>query len=122
MVRGEYQVKPPRPFTPGNEVAGDRARPWARMWRACASASAWWRCRALADLPRRVVAAQSRTLPLPDAMDFARAGGFMLVYGTSLHALADCGAPGAGETLLVLGAAGGVGLAAVEIGARWARA
>ena len=57
-----------------------------------------------------------RLLPLPEGMDFASGASFILTYGTSDHALSDRGALASGETLLVLGAAGGVGLAAVEIG------
>ena len=73
----------------------------------------------LGGFAEKVVApAENRALvPIPDGMDFATAGGFMLVYGTSMHALADKARTKPGETLLVLGAAGGVGLAAVEIGA-----
>ena len=115
MVRGEYQMKPPRPFIPGNEVAGVVAavgpdvgglRVGQRVVALCG----------LGGFAERVVAPENRTLPIPDAMDFATAGGFMLVYGTSMHALADKARTRPGETLLVLGAAGGVGLAAVEIG------
>src|SRR4029079_5980004 len=58
----------------------------------------------------------SRLLPLPQGMDFVTGAAFLLTYGTSDRALRDCGALRAGETLLVLGAAGGVGLAAIEIG------
>ena len=115
MVRGEYQVKPPRPFTPGSEVAG--------IVRACGvGVSGFAEGDRVVALPgiggfaEMVVAAADRSVRLPDGMDFQTAAGFMLVYGTSLHGLADCGRLRAGETLLVLGAAGGVGLAAVEIG------
>ena len=115
MVRGEYQVKPPRPFTPGSEVAGivrvlgDGVTGFAVGDRVVALPG-------IGGFAEQVVALASRTLKLPDGMDFETASGFMLVYGTSLHGLADCGRLRAGETLLVLGAAGGVGLAAVEIG------
>ena len=115
MVRGEYQVKPPRPFTPGSEVAGivrgvgDGASGFMVGDRVVALPG-------LGGFAEMVVSQAERTLKLPDGMDFETAAGFMLVYGTSLHGLADCGRLAAGETLLVLGAAGGVGLAAVEIG------
>ena len=59
---------------------------------------------------------ESRLLPMPAGMDFPTAAAFILTYGTSDHALSDRGALQPGETLLVLGAAGGVGLAAIEIG------
>ena len=65
----------------------------------------------------QVAVAAERVAKIPDAMDFAAAAGFMLAHGTSLHALADKARLRTGETLLVLGAAGGVGLAAVELGA-----
>ena len=115
MVRGEYQVKPPRPFTPGSEVAGivrglgEGVTQFAVGDRVVALPG-------IGGFAEQVVAQAGRTLKLPDGMDFETASGFMLVYGTSLHGLADCGRLRAGETLLVLGAAGGVGLAAVEIG------
>ena len=116
MVRGEYQVKPPRPFTPGSEVAGTvRA-----VGEGVAGFAAGDRVVALCGIggfAEQVVAQADRVMKLPDGMDFQTASGFMLVYGTSLHGLQDCGRLRKGETLLVLGAAGGVGLAAVEIGA-----
>jgi NADPH2:quinone reductase len=115
MVRGEYQVKPPRPFTPGSEVAGivrqvgDGVTGFALGDRVVALCG-------IGGFAEQVTTQADRTMRLPDGMDFATASGFMLVYGTSLHGLQDCGRLRAGETLLVLGAAGGVGLAAVEIG------
>jgi NADPH2:quinone reductase len=115
-VRGEYQVRPPRPFTPGNEVAGvvsavgDGVAGFVVGQRVVAACS-------LGGFAQKVAADAASTMALPDGMDFATASGFMLVYGTSLHALVARGRLKAGETLLVLGAAGGVGLAAVEIGA-----
>lgn len=115
MVRGEYQVKPPRPFTPGSEVAGIvRA-----LGEGVSEFSVGDRVVALCGIggfAEQVSVQAERALKLPDSMDFETASGFMLVYGTSLHALQECGRLRAGETLLVLGAAGGVGLAAVEIG------
>jgi NADPH2:quinone reductase len=115
MVRGDYQMKPPRPFTPGNEVAGLVTQVGAGV----ASLSVGQRVVSLCGLggfAEQVVAPADRALPIPDGMDFKTAGGLMLVYGTSLHALQNKAKLKAGETLLVLGAAGGVGLAAVELG------
>ena len=115
MVRGEYQVKPPRPFTPGSEVAGivrqvgDGVTGFAQGDRVVALCG-------IGGFAEQVTAQADRAMKLPDGMDFETASGFMLVYGTSLHGLQECGRLKAGETLLVLGAAGGVGLAAVEIG------
>ena len=115
MVRGEYQVKPPCPFTPGSEVAGMVRAVGAGVTRF-APGDRVVALPGIGGFAELAVAAADRTTALPAAMDFATASGFMLVYGTSLHGLADCGRLRAGETLLVLGAAGGVGLAAVEIG------
>ena len=115
MVRGEYQMKPPRPFTPGNEVAGVVTA----LGEGVTSLKTGQRVVSLCGLggfAEQVVAPADRALPIPDGMDFNTAGGLMLVYGTSLHALQDKAKLKAGETLLVLGAAGGVGLAAVELG------
>ncbi len=115
MVRGDYQMKPPRPFTPGNEVAGVVTA----LGDGVTSLSVGQRVVSLCGLggfAEQVVAPADRALPIPDGMDFKTAGGLMLVYGTSLHALQNKAKLKAGETLLVLGAAGGVGLAAVELG------
>jgi len=115
MVRGEYQVKPPRPFTPGSEVAGrilavgDGVAGFALGDRVVSLCS-------IGGFAEQVAVQAARVMKLPDSMDARTAAGFMLVYGTSAHALLDKGRLVAGETLLVLGAAGGVGLAAVEIG------
>jgi NADPH2:quinone reductase len=115
MVRGEYQMKPPRPFTPGNEVAGIVTA----LGEGVTSLAVGQRVVSLCGLggfAEQVLAPADRALPIPDGMDFKTAGGLMLVYGTSLHALQNKAKLKPGETLLVLGAAGGVGLAAVELG------
>ena len=115
MVRGEYQVKPPRPFTPGSEVAGT-VRALGTGVERFAVGDRVVALPGIGGFAEQAVAQADRTTKLPDAMSFEVASGFMLVYGTSLHALQECGRLRSGETLLVLGAAGGVGLAAVEIG------
>jgi NADPH2:quinone reductase len=115
MVRGEYQMKPPRPFTPGNEVAGIVTA----LGEGVTSLAVGQRVVSLCGLggfAEQVLAPADRALPIPDGMDFKTAGGLMLVYGTSLHALQNKAKLKPGERLLVLGAAGGVGLAAVELG------
>lgn len=116
MIRGEYQVKPPTPFIPGSEAAGivravgagvSGLAPGDRVVALCG----------MGAFAERVAAPADRVTKIPPAMDFATAAGLMLAHGTSLHALADKARLRPGETLLVLGAAGGVGLAAVELGA-----
>jgi NADPH2:quinone reductase len=116
IVQGKYQFKPEPPFAPGGEVAGvvsaagpgvTRFKPGDRVL-----ATMIW-----GGYAERAVAKERQALHLPDGFDDATASAFALTYGTSYHALKDRAALKPGETLLVLGAAGGVGLAAVEIGA-----
>ena len=115
IIQNKYQFKPPLPFSPGSELAGvvkevgvgvSSVRPGDRVM-------AFTTYGAFAE---EVKTEAARLLPIPDGMDFKSAAAFVLTYGTSDHALRDRGALRAGETLLVLGAAGGVGLAAIEIG------
>lgn len=115
MVRGEYQMKPPRPFTPGNEIAGVVSAIGAGVTTLAVGQRVVSLC-GMGGFAEKVCTAAERALPIPDSMDFNTAGGLMLVYGTSLHALQNKAKLKPGETLLVLGAAGGVGLAAVELG------
>ena len=115
MVAGRYQEKPPLPFAPGLEVAGTvvAAGPDAALapgTRVAALTPAG----GLADY---VAVAAARCTPLPDGMTDAVAAAFPIAYGTSHVALAWLARLAPGETLLVTGAAGGVGLTAVEIGA-----
>jgi len=115
IIQNKYQVKPPLPFSPGSEAAGvvkavgdgvAAVKPGDRVM-------AFTTFGAFAE---EVKTEARRLLPLPDGMDFTTAAAFGLTYATSDHALRDRGQLAAGETLLVLGAAGGVGLAAIEIG------
>jgi NADPH2:quinone reductase len=115
IIQNKYQFKPPLPFSPGSELAGvvkelgegvSGLRPGDRVM-------AFTTYGAFAE---EVKVEAARLVPIPAGMEFASAAAFLLTYGTSDHALRDRGALQAGETLLVLGAAGGVGLAAVEIG------
>jgi NADPH:quinone reductase len=114
-VKGNYQVKPPLPFTPGAEVAGVISEagagvagyPVGMRVMAVTGFGAW---------AEQVVVPVSRVFPLPEGMEFTTAAAFPIVYATSHHALKDRARLIAGETLLVLGAAGGVGLTAVELG------
>ena len=115
IIQNKYQFKPPLPFSPGSELAGvvkevgagvSNVRPGDRV-------IAFTTYGAFAE---EVKTGAVRLLPLPEKMDFITGAAFLLTYATSDHALRDRGALKAGETLLVLGAAGGVGLAAIEIG------
>ncbi len=115
IIENKYQFKPPLPFSPGGEVSGvvlecgegvTGLRPGDRVLGSCG----------IGGFSERVAVAESNAIPIPDSMDFDSAAAFLMTYGTSHYALADRGALAAGETLLVLGAAGGVGLAAVELG------
>jgi len=115
IIQNKYQFKPPLPFSPGSELAGvvkevgagvSSVRPGDKVM-------AFTTYGAFAE---EVKTEAARLLPIPEGMDFKSAAAFVLTYGTSDHALRDRGSLQAGETLLVLGAAGGVGLAAIEIG------
>lgn len=115
IIQGNYQFKPALPFSPGGEVAGvvqalgDGVSGFAVGDRVIA-ATTW------GGYAEEVLAEAGRLIPMPAAMDFPTAAAFTLTYGTSHHALKDRAQLQPGETLLVLGAAGGVGLAAVELG------
>lgn len=114
IIENKYQVKPPLPFTPGAEVAGVvRA---AGDGVTLAPGTRVVAFVGYGGFAEQVAAPVSACMPLPDDADFATAAAFTLAYGTSHHAVVDRGALQPGETMLVLGAAGGVGLAAVEIG------
>ncbi len=114
-VRGLYQFKPPLPFVPGGEGAGEVVevaedvsafQPGDRvLFTVLAGAFA-----------EEIVVPAAKVVRIPDSMPFDVAAGFAIVYGTSYYALKQRAGLKAGETLLVLGAAGGVGLAAVELG------
>lgn len=114
IIEGKYQFKPALPFSPGAEVAGvvkevgpgvTRFKPGDRV----IAATTW------GGYAQEALAQAERVIRMPEGMAFETAAAFLLTYGTSHHALKDRGELKAGETVLVLGAAGGVGLAAVEI-------
>ncbi len=115
IIQGKYQSKPPFPFIPGSEVAGIVKEPGEGVdtFKVGRRVMAFI---GMGGFAEEVVADASHIIPMPHTMDFATASAFMLTYGTSHHALKDRAQLKPGETLLVLGAAGGVGLAAVEIG------
>src|SRR5436190_13089109 len=115
IIQNKYQFKPPLPFSPGSELAGVVKAVGADVsqWRPGDRVIAFTTYGAFAE---EVKTEAGRLLPLPESMDFVTGAAFLLTYGTSEHALQDRGDLQSGETLLVLGAAGGVGLAAIEIG------
>jgi NADPH:quinone reductase len=116
-IQGKYQVRPPLPFIPGMELAGvvETLGPGVTGPAVGTPVLATCPCGALAE---RISLPASRLCPLPEGMSFAEAAGFPIAYGTSHLALAHKARLQPGETLFVTGAAGGVGLTAVEIGKR----
>ena len=115
IIQNKYQFKPPLPFSPGSELAGvvKEVGSGVTAFRPGDRVMAFTTYGAFSE---EVKTEAARLLPLPEKMDFVTGAAFVLTYGTSDHALRDRAALKAGETLLVLGAAGGVGLAAIEIG------
>ncbi|GLX12325.1 oxidoreductase [Pseudomonas straminea] len=115
IIEGKYQFKPPFPFSPGGEVAGVVAAVGDKV----AHLKTGDRVMALTGwggFAEQVAVPAYNVLPVPASMDLTTAAAFGMTYGTSMHALKQRATLKPGETLLVLGAAGGVGLAAVEIG------
>ena len=115
IIEDKYQFKPTRPFAPGGEVSGVISAVGEGITRFKVGdrvlASTGW-----GGFAEKLALEEQRCTPIPDDMPFDEAAAFVLTYGTSYYALKDRGHIKAGETLLVLGAAGGVGLAAVELG------
>ena len=115
IIEGKYQFQPPLPFSPGGEAAGVVAA----VGEKAGALKVGDRVMALTGwgaFAEQVAVPFYNVLPIPASMDFTTAAAFGMTYGTSMHALRQRGQLQAGETLLVLGASGGVGLAAVEIG------
>ncbi len=115
MIAGKYQVKPQFPFTPGLEAAGEVVEVGAAVRHLAPGQRALAVLRFGGAYAEEIVVNAEAVVPIPDAMDFVTAA-FPVAYGTSHFALTHRGHLQPGETLLVLGAAGGVGLTAVEIG------
>jgi NADPH:quinone reductase len=115
IIQGKYQSKPPFPFTPGSEVAGivKELGEGVKTTKVGEKVMAFIGMNGFAE---EAIAHEFQIVPMPHNLDFASASAFLLTYGTSHHALKDRAQLQPGETLLVLGAAGGVGLAAVELG------
>jgi NADPH2:quinone reductase len=115
IIEDRYQFKPERPFAPGGEVAGvvesvGEGVTAFRVGDRVIGQTGW------GGMAEKIALDAKRCIGMPDAMPFEEAAAFILTYGTSYHALKQRAALRPGETLLVLGAAGGVGLAAVQLG------
>jgi NADPH:quinone reductase-like Zn-dependent oxidoreductase len=115
MIQGKYQFKPPFPFAPGAEVAGEilEVAPDVTSPNVGDRVMALVGAGGFAD---EAVAAAGACIPLPKSMDYVTGAGFQMTYGTSYYALVQRAQLHAGETLLIHGAAGGVGTAAIDIG------
>ncbi len=114
MVQGLYQTKPPFPFSPGAEYAGV-VKALGEGVSGISVGDKVIVSGGHGGFAQQAVAEARRVMPLPAGMDYELGAAFVLTYCTSLHGLKDCGRMRPGETLLVLGAAGGVGVAAIEI-------
>ena len=115
IIKDMYQVKPPRPFAPGSEIAGiveaiGEGVTGFKVGDRVISVTGF------GGLVEKIVTSAASTYKLPADRSFEEGAALLMTYATSIHALADRGKLREGETLLVLGAAGGVGLAAVELG------
>src|SRR3990167_2541735 len=111
IIEGKYQFKPPLPFSPGGEAAGVVAAVGEKV----SHLKVGDRVMALTgwgSFAEQVAVAGYNVMPIPPSMDFTTAAAFGMTYGTSMHALKQRANLQPGETLLVLGASGGVGLAA----------
>ena len=115
VIQNLYQIKPPLPFSPGGEVSGeviaaganvDTLKVGDRVMAVCGTGG----------FRDEIALPAALCMPIPDSMDFKIAAAMGLTYGTSYHALKDRAKIQAGETLFIMGASGGVGLAAVELG------
>jgi NADPH:quinone reductase-like Zn-dependent oxidoreductase len=107
IIEDKYQLKPQRPFAPGGEIAGE-------VIAAGEGVSGWSAGDRL--IAEQVIVAAERAIPLPPERSFDEGSALLMTYATAIHALVDRGRLQAGQTLLVLGAGGGVGIAAVEVG------
>jgi NADPH:quinone reductase-like Zn-dependent oxidoreductase len=115
IIEDKYQLKPTRPFAPGGEIAGEvigvgtAVTGWSTSDRIIAALG-------FGGLVEQVVVPADRAIRLPAERSFEKGSALLMTYATAIHALVDRGKLQAGQTLLVLGSAGGVGLAAVEVG------
>lgn len=114
IIQDKYQLKPPLPFTPGGEFAGVVTRLGAgvqglAVGQPVIGFTGW------GAFAQEIAIAADRLFPMPEGLPFEVAGSFLMTYGTAYHALKDRAALAPGETVLVLGAAGGIGMASVEL-------
>ncbi|HKN41812.1 MAG TPA: alcohol dehydrogenase catalytic domain-containing protein, partial [Sphingomicrobium sp.] len=115
IIEDKYQFKPPRPFAPGGEIAGEVEAVGEEVvgWKPgdrLIAVPGW------GGMAEKIVIPSKTAIPLPAERSFTDGAALLLTYATSIHALYDRGRLEAGQSLLVLRAAGGVGLAAVELG------
>ena len=114
IIRDLYQMKPPRPFSPGSEISGtisalgEGVEGWAIGDRVLAGIGS-------GGLREQMAVSAQSLFAVPDEVSLEAASALLMTYGTTIHALKDRGDIAAGETVLILGAAGGVGLSAVEL-------
>jgi NADPH:quinone reductase-like Zn-dependent oxidoreductase len=115
MIQDLYQFKPERPYSPGGELAGivDALGEGVTQWKVGDHVIAMM---GNGGLREEALAPADKLFPLPEGVSFETGASLLMTYGTNMHGLLDRGHLKAGDTLLVLGAAGGVGLAAVELG------
>ncbi|KZL18253.1 Quinone oxidoreductase 1 [Pseudovibrio axinellae] len=116
VIAGKYQIKPPMPFVPGGEVAGRIDAVGEGVTQFAPGDAVMALLLQQGGFAEEVVVEASAVMKRPETMSAQAAAGFTMTYGTSMHALKQRADLKAGETLLVLGAGGGVGLTAVEIG------
>lgn len=115
IIEGKYQIKPDMPFSPGGEMAGEVISVGDKVTRFKAGDRVIGMT-GYGAFAEEMLVEESRLLPLPEGMSFEEGSAFTMVYGTSYHALKQRANIQPGESLLVLGASGGVGLATVELG------
>ena len=115
IVSGNYQTKPALPFVPGSEAAGVVRAGGANLIGIDIGSRVLVFC-GMGGYAEQVAVPATMVFPIPDSMSYVDAAGFVVTYGTSCHGLVDKAGLAPGSTLLVLGASGGVGLTAVEIG------
>jgi len=114
IIQGKYQMKPELPFSPGSDISGVVKKVGSNVKKFKVGDPVFGIV-PYGGLAEEVRAHENRVFPKPDKMDYKTAASFMYAYGTSLHALKDRAQLKEGETIVILGASGGVGLAAVEL-------